>query len=74
MVHRATRRFYGDTVVGESVDRETVSIEPPTEIVDEATEWYEREQPEGARTEMIEQRVLDLVDIEVVWDDSVEVD
>jgi hypothetical protein len=49
------------------VDRETVPIEPPEEIVTEATEWYEREEPEGERAEMIEERVLDLVKIEVVW-------
>lgn len=52
--------------VSDVVDRETVLIEPPDEIVTEAVRWYEREQPEGEPAEMIGRRVLDLVEIEVV--------
>lgn len=57
--------FTGVWPISDVVDRETVLIEPPDEIVTEAVRWYEREQPEGEPAEMIGRRVLDLVEIEV---------
>jgi hypothetical protein len=54
--------------------RTTAQLVPPEEIVTEATEWYEREQPEDERAEAIRRRVLDLVEIEVVSPDSGRVD
>ena len=49
----------------DSMERETVTIEPSEEIVEEAAGWYEEEQPPGDREEVIKQYVLDLTQLEV---------